>query len=115
MAAFQHQMDNDLDTPGTYAQIFGLVTEINRALDAGDDGQVAGPLVAAWQQILGAVGLEVFGQAQQVPAEILALASQRDQARAAKEWALADSLRDEIHAAGWVAEDSPTGTQVRQA
>ena len=115
IAAFQNQMDNDLDTPATYAQIFGLVTEINRALDAGDEQGSAGPLVAAWRQILGAVGLEVFGQAQQAPAEILALASQRDEARAAKEWALADSLRDEIHAAGWVAEDSPTGTQVRQA
>ena len=115
IAAFQQQMDNDLDTPATYAQIFGLVTEINRALDAGDEQGSAGPLVAAWRQILGAVGLEVFGQAQQAPDEILALASQRDQARAAKEWARADSLRDEIHAAGWVAEDSPTGTQVRQA
>jgi cysteinyl-tRNA synthetase len=115
MLAFQEQMNNDLDTPATYAQIFGLVTEINRALDAGEDGRIVGPLIGAWQQILGAVGLEVFGDTDQVPEEILALAARRDQAREAKEWAAADALRDQIHAAGWLAEDSPTGTQVRLA
>ncbi|CAB4536202.1 unannotated protein [freshwater metagenome] len=115
MRAFQEQMNNDLDTPATSAQIFGLVTDINRALDAGDGGRIVGPLIAAWQQILEAVGLEVFGHADQVPEEILALAARRDQAREAKEWATADALRDQIHAAGWLAEDSPTGTQVRLA
>ena len=115
MDAFREQMDNDLDTPATFAQIFGLVTEINRVLDAGDLDQTAAPLVAAWLQILEAVGLPVFGQATPIPAEILGLAAQRDAARAAKDWAAADALRDQIQAAGWLAEDSPTGTQVRLA
>jgi len=115
MDAFREQMDNDLDTPATFAQIFGLVTEINRVLDAGDLDQTAAPLVAAWLQILEAVGLPVFGQATPIPAEILGLAAQRDAARAAKDWAAADLLRDQIQAAGWLAEDSPTGTQVRLA
>jgi len=115
MAAFRGQMENDLDTPGTCAQIFGLVTEINRALDDGNEAQVAAPLVAAWKQILSAVGLDVLGQVAQIPAEILELAASRDQARAAQEWAVADTLRDQIQAAGFLAEDSPTGTQVRLA
>ncbi|MEX0768420.1 MAG: cysteine--tRNA ligase [Microthrixaceae bacterium] len=115
MNSFREHMENDLDTPGTCAQIFGLVTEINRALDAGDAGEVAAPLVAAWQQILSAVGLEVRGQIALIPMEILTLAESRDQARLAKDWAAADALRDQILAAGFLAEDSPTGTQVRLA
>ncbi|MHB1140079.1 MAG: DALR domain-containing protein, partial [Microthrixaceae bacterium] len=108
---FRRHMDDDLDTPAVYAQVFGLVTEINRALD-GDDETTAAPLVAAWREILGAVGLEVRGTLD-VPPEISALATRRDAARAERDWAAADALRDEISAAGWIAEDSPDGTVVR--
>ena len=108
---FRRHMDDDLDTPAVYAQLFGLVTEINRALDAGD-ADTAAPLVAAWRQMLEAVGLEVRGELT-VPAEVSELASRRDAARAAKDWAAADALRDEIAAQGWIAEDGPDGTVVR--
>jgi cysteinyl-tRNA synthetase len=108
---FRRHMDDDLDTPAAYAQLFGLVTEINRSLDAGDL-DAAAPLVAAWRQMLDAVGLQVRG-ALAVPAEVSELASRRDAARAAKDWAAADALRDEIAAQGWIAEDGPDGTVVR--
>ena len=48
-------------------------------------------------------------------AEARALATQRDQARAAKEWARADELRDQLVAQGYVVEDTPAGTQIRPA
>ena len=114
MDAFRAQMDEDMDTPATYAQIFGLVTEINRALDSGDI-TVATPLVAAWREILSAVGLDVDGATADVPVEIAELARQRDAARATKDWSVADSLRDQIVAAGWLSEDSADGTVVRKA
>ncbi len=108
---FRRHMDDDLDTPAVTAQLFGLVTDINRALDA-DDQVTAAPLVAAWRTILDAVGLEVRGTLQ-VPEQVLELAVRRDAARAQKDWASADALRDEIAAAGWIAEDGPDGTVVR--
>ncbi|HTO00213.1 MAG TPA: cysteine--tRNA ligase [Microthrixaceae bacterium] len=112
IVSFRSAMDNDLDTPAVSAQIFGLVTEINRRLDDGDTVGAA-PLAAALVEIATAVGLSLNGQGQDIPAEIEALARQRDEARAAKDWAAADDLRNRIQAAGWIAEDSAEGTRVR--
>jgi cysteinyl-tRNA synthetase len=39
----------------------------------------------------------------------------RDEARALKDWAAADAIRDELTAAGWLVEDTADGTQVRPA
>ncbi len=114
LRAFRAAMDDDLDTPAVSAQIFGLVTEINRRLDDGDSAAAA-PLAAALSQILDAVGLTLNSSEEQIPSEIEALARERDQARAARDWAAADDLRDQIQAAGFVAEDSAEGTRVRRA
>ena len=43
------------------------------------------------------------------PAEVVALAEERRQARADKDWARSDELRDEIAAQGWVIKDSKSG------
>lgn len=45
-----------------------------------------------------------------VPEEILALLRQRDAARAAKDFALADQLREQVSAAGFVVRDAPEGS-----
>lgn len=42
-------------------------------------------------------------------ATVLALVEQRTAARAAKDWAAADSLRDQIEARGWAVKDSAAG------
>jgi cysteinyl-tRNA synthetase len=113
MAEFRRVMDADLDTPAAVALLFGLVTRVNTALDAGDDAAAA-PLVRAIGEITGAVGLVLAAAAQDVPDEITDLARRRDEARAAKDWATADALRAELTAAGWLVEDTAAGTQVRR-
>jgi cysteinyl-tRNA synthetase len=50
-----------------------------------------------------------------VPADMAALARRRDEARAARDFALADALRDQIQAQGWVVEDTATGTAIRRS
>jgi cysteinyl-tRNA synthetase len=45
--------------------------------------------------------------------EVLALVQQREQARAEKRWQDADTLRDQIVAAGYEIEDTPQGPRVR--
>ena len=46
------------------------------------------------------------------PAEIQALADQRAAAKAAKDWATADSLRAQIDAAGWTVVDTKDGAKL---
>ena len=112
--AFRVAMDNDLDTPAAVALLFGLVGQANTALDAGDS-VTAAPLSVAAFEICRAVGLVLNAGGEEVPAEILERARARDEARAAKDWAAADAIRDELTAAGWLVEDTADGTQVRPA
>ena len=56
-----------------------------------------------------AVSLTPDAAAPDVPAEVVALAERRAAARAAKDFAESDRLRDEIADAGWVVRDGPDG------
>ena len=114
LEALRKAMDNDLDTPAAVALLFGLVGQANTALDAGDSATAA-PLAAAAFEICRSVGLVLNAGGEEVPAEILDRARARDEARAAKDWAAADAIRDELTAAGWLVEDTADGTQVRPA
>ena len=46
---------------------------------------------------------------QDVPAEVLALACERQEARLRRDWATSDPLRDRIAALGWQVADTPEG------
>jgi cysteinyl-tRNA synthetase len=109
---FRAAMDDDLQTPAATGLLFDLVRKANATLDAGDE-TAAGPIAAAASEIAGALGLELRVDAAAVPDEVLAWARERDEARAAREWPRADALRDQIVAAGYVIEDTATGTVVR--
>jgi cysteinyl-tRNA synthetase len=109
---FQSSMDDDLDTPGAVALLFDLVRRANAALDAANEA-TATPLAAAVREIAGAVGLELHDAESSLPADVQALASERDEARAAKDFARADEIRDQLQAEGWVVEDTAERTVVR--
>jgi cysteinyl-tRNA synthetase len=109
---FRAAMDDDLDTPAATALVFDLVRRANTLVGAGDAAGAA-PLAAAVRELTGALGLEARTGGGEVPDEVLALARQRDEARAGRDWAAADALRDEIKAAGYIVEDTAQGTVVR--
>ena len=109
---FAAAMDDDLDTATAMAIIFDTVRAANAAVDAGDAATAAG-LRATVIEIAGALGLE-FSAVDEVPAEIQAQADRLDAARAAKDFATADSVRNELQSAGWVVETSKEGTRVRR-
>ena len=109
--AFRVAMDDDLDTPKATALLFDTVRRANSAIDAGDGG--ASALVAAVHEICTAFGL-ALGGGDEVPAETLARAAALDEARAAKDYAVADALRAELQDEGWTVETTKSGTTVRR-
>ena len=54
-------------------------------------------------------GLESLAEAEEAPAEVVALAERRRAAREARDFAQADRLRAEIEATGWEVRDEPGG------
>ncbi len=111
-ARFVAAMDNDLDTTQAMAIIFDTVRAANAAVDAGEGSTVAA-LRATVIEIAGALGLELSA-GDDVDADISAKAAALDAARAAKDFATADAIRNELQDAGYVVETSKEGTRVRR-
>ncbi len=113
VARFRSRMDDDLDTAGALATVFDLVRQANASADAGDEpgGRRAATTVAL---LCSAVGLRVRpDHGTTLDAASAELVRRRDEARTAKDWALADALRAELEAAGWTVADGPDGTRIR--
>ena len=115
--AFATAMDDDLGIPQALGVLHDTVRAGNAALDAGDiDGAAsARHEVIAMLDVLGfdRVGEASGGgdaQASALDTLVQTMITQRAQARADKDWAAADRIRDAIAAAGITLEDSPAGT-----
>jgi cysteinyl-tRNA synthetase len=118
---FVAALDDDLGTPAAVAVLYDTVRRGNKLLADGPSAE----LVTAVRQVLGM--LDVLGldpadpawptagtatntrMADAVDALVQGLLEERAQARAAKDWARADAIRDRIKAAGIEVEDTPAG------
>mgnify|MGYP004007215335 FL=1 len=67
---------------------------------------------AVFDQVLGLRLTEWAPEEEALPDAVVALANQRQQARVEKRYADADTLRDQIIAAGYEIKDTPTGPEV---
>jgi cysteinyl-tRNA synthetase len=111
IARFRGLMDDDLDTPGVMALLSELVRGANSEADAGRD---AGALAAAVFAITDALGLDLRSDTGDVDAGSQALVDERDAARAGRDFARADALRDQLQALGWTVEDTADGTRIHR-
>ena len=107
LARFIAQINDDLNMPRALAVVWELVkSDLPDAVKKGtllEFDAVLGLRLAEWEPA-----------AAEIPAEILTLAQQRQEARAARRWQEADALRDQIKAAGYEIEDTPQGPRVRK-
>ncbi|MGN6756223.1 MAG: cysteine--tRNA ligase [Thermomicrobiales bacterium] len=118
--AFRAALDDDFNTAGGLAALFELGRTINRARDE----RAAPPAVAAAQaklaELAGVLGLSASAsdQAQATLAAapfIELLLTTRAELRQAKQFALADHIREQLKALGVEVEDTPQGSAWRMA
>lgn len=121
---FEKAMNDDFNTASAIAVLFDLAREINRAkTDAPDTVDSLASLLKYLAKIIGLLqnDPEAFLKAQVSSADGLSdsevehLIQQRLDARASKNWAEADRIRDELTEAGIVIEDGTGGSRWRRA
>jgi cysteinyl-tRNA synthetase len=102
--AFFEALANDFNTPFALAQLNEWLTGAGSLGATGDDDL---------GQMLGVLGLEsLLSPDEEAPVAVRELAEQREQARAARDFATSDRLRDEIAALGWEVRDGPSGFEL---
>lgn len=107
-------MDDDLQTPQALGLVFELVGAANSAADAGDQA-TARTLASTVVLLCASMGLWLEGTATMIDEGTRALATERDAARAAKNFERSDAIRDELVAQGWIVEDTAQGTALHRA
>ncbi|WP_439259433.1 cysteine--tRNA ligase [Lonepinella sp. BR2930] len=121
VTTFKEAMNDDFNTPGALAVLFELAREINKL--KAEDREKANQLATRLKQLADVLGLlqqdpEVFLQGNNANDDVVkieALIKQRNDARAAKDWATADNARNQLTAMGIILEDGAAGTTWRKA
>ena len=111
---FKAAMDNDLNTPQAIAALFDLAREINRSQEAGLKVQPAQASLKSLAGILGITFQEQDSRGQDLLSAqpfIELLLDTRAELRKARQFELADRIRDGLAKEGIVLEDTPQGTE----
>lgn len=107
---FIEAMDDDLNTADGVAAIFDLVKDINISiLDKEVSKNVCQTAADVFDELCDVLGILYNRKSNDVDADIEALIEQRQTARANKDWATADRIRDELKAKGIILKDTPQG------
>lgn len=111
---FDAAMDDDLNTADAMGKMFELVREANVELDENSPKQAISAVLDALNEMAGVFGI-LTRKADDGDEKVKALIEARAKARAEKNWAESDRLRDEITALGYVLKDTKQGQQVTKA
>lgn len=111
-AKFKEAMDDDLNTADAISAIFELVTAINQAVKDGASKEFAQKSLDTLLELTHVLGLLEAEEDADVDDEIKKLVDEREAARAAKDFAKADQIRDELKAKGITLKDTPQGVQI---
>lgn len=103
-------MDDDLNTADGVAAVFELVKDINTSiLDKEVSKNVCQTAATVFDELCDVLGILYNRKNNDVDSDIEALIEERQQARANKDWATADRIRDELKAKGIILKDTPQG------
>jgi cysteinyl-tRNA synthetase len=119
-ASFLEALEDDLNTPKALAEMFSLAKTLNKSTDDEERRSQAASLLAAGE-LMGLMRSdpeEWFADttgAELSATEIDALLVEREEARASKDFAKADGIRDQLSALGITIEDGAGGTRWRKS
>ncbi len=107
---FITSMDDDLNTADGVAAVFDLVKDINtKILDKNVSKNVCETAAKIFDELCDVLGILYNRKSNDLDSEIEALIAQRQEARANKDWATADKIRDDLKARGIILKDTPQG------
>jgi cysteinyl-tRNA synthetase len=120
LAKFEAAMNDDFNMPVAVSVLFDIVKDLNKLDGASQEARDTAGVLRKIGKILGILegSASDFLQgdtSDDFASQIEALIAKRVQARADKDWAGADAVRDELAAMGVVLEESKTGTSWRKA
>jgi cysteinyl-tRNA synthetase len=112
-AAFDGALADDLNVSAALAAVFDLVRDLNRRIDARALSTAdAGRALTLLRQLDGVLG--ILPDAEVLDPELQTMLDARAAARAARDWAASDRLRDELAARGVAVEDTRDGQRWRR-
>lgn len=107
---FINSMDDDLNTADGIAAVFDLVSDINtKIINKEISKNVCQKAADMFDELTGVLGLVYNRKSNDINDDIEKLIEERQQARANKDWATADRIRDELKAQGITLKDTPQG------
>ena len=107
---FIKAMDDDLNTADGIAAVFNLVSTINTEIISKEVSlNVCKKAAEMFDELTGVLGLLYNRKSNDIDDDIEKLIEQRQTARANKDWATADKIRDELKAKGIILKDTPQG------
>lgn len=105
-------MDDDLNTAGAIGVLFELVREINTNLRDGVSAAYKDAALKLLDELTEVLGILRKEDTEEIDADLQALIYKRQAARAAKDWATADAIRDELAKRGITIKDTKDGIQI---
>jgi cysteinyl-tRNA synthetase len=105
--AFWDALADDYNTPRALAALYEWIGEANKLDQPGGREEL--------REMLWVLGLESLLEVESAPPEAVALADQRETARADRDYAEADRLRDALRDMGWEVRDGPQGPELVKA
>ena len=108
---FTDAMDDDLNTADAIAAIFDIIYMANTEINAESSKQSVEKTLELIRELGGVLGLFIKETKKSIDAEIEELIVERNKARAEKNWAKADEIRDKLKEMNIVLKDTPNGVQ----
>ena len=115
VADYERAMDDDFNTADAIAAVFDLVKYINTTSDGSRSKDYLESLFARLKTLTDVLGIIIEKEEEMLDADIEAMIEKRQAARKAKDFALADQIRDEHLAKGIILKDTREGVKWKKA